>query len=342
MAAPHVSVIIPAYRENPAMLEACVRSVVNQQYAPVAIYLVLDPACSLDVARTAGLLAQDTKIQVLQDTRRGAAAHRNLGVSQALNTSDLLAFTDADCVADPGWLKELVACMERHPADIGCVGGINISDETNLIARAIACAESSFMGGGGVSGQTTIQKRETIINSVPNCNALFRKEVWLQNQQDENLFVAEDGEMNLRLANMGWKFVQTPRAKIFHKREESLRKYARKMAGYGKAAATIIRKHDLTAARRYWYSLALVGFYLLLGLFFIAAMAGKKRKAIAGTMVGLYVLALLTAGFWERKRHDRSSCLLVFAVLIIQHLSYAYGFIKGAVSYPAYLSDHPA
>ena len=314
------------------MLENCVHSIASQRYSPETIYLVLDAACSPEVQEAGERLARDGKARVVLDTRRGAAAHRNLGVSLALEQSDFLAFTDADCVADGDWLKELVDCMQRQPADVGCVGGINISDETNIVARAIACAESSFMGGGGVSGQTTIQTRETLVNSVPNCNALFRKEIWLKSQQDETLFVAEDGEMNLRLANMGWRFVQPPRAKIFHKREESLDRYARKMAGYGKAAATIIRKHGMTGVKRYWYSLALVSFYALLISFSLTSIFGKKQRTIARILVFLYFLALVTAGFRETKRHGKLPCILSVVVLVTQHVSYTHGFIKGIFS----------
>ncbi len=128
-----VSVIIPVHRESPEVLEACFNSVLHQSYQPAAVYVILDPHCSTPAAETVTQFAQDTSIKAIRDPNQGSASHRNLGVSLALEHSDYLAFTDADCIVSRDWLKELLECMNVQPPEIGCVGGTNIAKESIFI-----------------------------------------------------------------------------------------------------------------------------------------------------------------------------------------------------------------
>jgi len=58
------------------------------------------------------------------EPRRGVAYARNRGVEVA--RGEILAFTDDDCVPEPGWLR---AMAERFASDptIGLVGGKTLS-----------------------------------------------------------------------------------------------------------------------------------------------------------------------------------------------------------------------
>ena len=326
-----VSVIIPGYREDSRLFKACIQSVINQSYSNFKIYIVLDSAASGIVKKTAKELGKNKKINVLQDSNRGAASHRNLGVKESWKYADYFAFTDGDCIADKNWLKNLVECIEKQGGKIGCVGGINISNEKKLIAKSIQCAESSFMGGGGVSGQTTIQKKVKKVNSVPNCNALYKKECWVNNKQDLRFIKGQDGEFNLRLAKQGWKFVQTPKAIIYHKREDKLSGYIKKIYYYGKAAAKIIKKHGFYGLRRFWYSIGITGYYLLLVVLIISTIVNSSLWPILIVYAGLYTLGLIIAGIVGLKRSSILVCLTSIFILILQHISYSFGFLSGLV-----------
>ncbi len=188
------------------------------------------------------------------------------------------------------------------------------------------------MGGGGISGQTTIQTKPRIINSIPNCNALYRKECWLCNRQDESFLKGQDAEFNLRLTRQGWKYLQIPGAQVIHKRETSLLLYAGKMFRYGRAASHIIKKHGLWGIKRYWYSVGITLFFTALtGLSFIALV--KKRHSLLVSLLGcLYLLTLAATGILQIRKKSLTVCFMAIPVLLVQHISYTIGVIIGLIS----------
>jgi len=327
-----ISIIVPAYREEPDVLKECIYSLIKQSYPSFKIILVLDSACSKEVKKTAKELSKLKKLKIVQDKKRGSASHRNLGVNLSWQYADYFAFTDADCVADENWLKELVKCIEKQPKNVGCVGGINISKEESSIGKAVQCAESSFMGGGGLSGQTTISKRIRYVNSIPNCNALYKKECWADNKQDENFIKGQDAEFNLRLSKNRWRFVQTPKAKVYHRRQSSLGEYAKRMFNYGKASANIIKKHGFYGFKRFWYSTGITGYYSLLLILIIASIFNNIFLPVMITFLIVYILIIAMAVLIETGRSRDSVCFLSFIIILMQHLSYTLGFLVAVFS----------
>ena len=325
-----VSVIVPAYREKPELLKNCIDSLMAQNYKNYKVLLVLDSACSAEIKKKAKELSKLGRLTVIQDRKRVSASHRNIAVKRAWADSDYFAFTDADCVADENWLRELVACIEKMPKKVGCVGGVNLSKETGFVGKAIECAESSFIGGGGVSGQTTIRKKIRYVNSIPNCNAIYRKECWVDNKQDEKFIKGQDAEFNLRLAKQGWKFVQTPKAKIFHKKQDKLSDYAKRMYNYGKASANIIKKHGFYGLRRFWYGAGIAVFYSLLFILIVISIFFDILPIVV-TFLALYLLAVVIAVLIIARKNTISSCFFSPIIVLIQHLSYALGFLFSIV-----------
>jgi len=114
---PTVTVIVAAY-DAAAVLGDCLRSLLALDYPADHLQIVVVDNASrdatADVARAGG-----PRVTVLHEPRRGAAAARNRGLAAA--TGEVVAFTDADCVVDSGWLTPLVAALD-DPA-VGIAGG---------------------------------------------------------------------------------------------------------------------------------------------------------------------------------------------------------------------------
>jgi cellulose synthase/poly-beta-1,6-N-acetylglucosamine synthase-like glycosyltransferase len=116
-APPHCSVIVPAYNAA-STLEACIQSLLALDYPPDRLEIIAVDNGSRD--QTGAILERyRDRILVTHDVRRGAAAARNAGLRRAANA--VVAFTDADCVADRAWLSTLVRALDDP--QVGIAGG---------------------------------------------------------------------------------------------------------------------------------------------------------------------------------------------------------------------------
>lgn len=100
-----VSVIIPTYNEE-ANLPACLESI-QKQHSPALEMIVVDNGSADETIE----IAQRFGASVLQDSSKKIAGLRNLGVVAA--AGDIIAFMDADCVADPDWISNAAPYFDR-------------------------------------------------------------------------------------------------------------------------------------------------------------------------------------------------------------------------------------
>jgi len=330
---PYISIIIPVYRELD-YIEDCLDSVLGLNYPKdrYVIIAVLDKNHDIDMDyklkkyRTKSL---KNRLKIYKSHKRGSAANRNFGVSKADKKSTYFAFTDADCVADKNWLKTLVERMkdaEKTVLRIGCIGGINLTPEnSNKFSKLTGEIENTLLGGGG-SSQSTLTEKERSVPSIPNCNALYKKEVWLRDKQDESLIIGQDGEFNHRLWKKGFKFLAIPDAKVWHRRPDSLPKYLRKMFRYGKATMLIFGKHREMLRIR-WYSFSLLFMMIAALLLVMLSFIKMMFLNILLALIGIYFMMLLITSVKIFFRMGKAYAFYAFFVILMQHISYGLGML---------------
>ena len=116
-ALPSVSVIVPVL-DGLDELRICVEAVLAQDYPAGQVQVVV--ADNGSAIWPAPLLPQDPRLQVIAAPGGGSYAARNAALEVA--TGEIIAFTDADCRPDAGWLRAAVAALEAEPA-ADLVGG---------------------------------------------------------------------------------------------------------------------------------------------------------------------------------------------------------------------------
>lgn len=117
---PFVSVIVPTFHDW-ERLELCLAALAAQSYPAASFEIIIannDPA---DTGCPAALPAQARIVDVAAP---GSYAARNAAVAVA--KGEVLAFTDSDCVPDPGWLAAGVAGVCEHGAAAWITGPIRI------------------------------------------------------------------------------------------------------------------------------------------------------------------------------------------------------------------------
>jgi len=198
---PKVTIIVPALDEEKNIVKL-LNSIFNLDYSNYKIIVIVDPATTDNTLQILKEI-KNNKLAVYLNTEKGSAAHRNLGYKKSDKDTEYYAFTDSDCIVDKNWLKTLVRTIEKSPSSVTCVGGVNLVPKTDSKkSKLFTKIEQTLMGAGGTA-QTKVFKKITEVNSIPNCNALYRKEVWENYLQDERFIKGQDGEFNIRIHNEG-------------------------------------------------------------------------------------------------------------------------------------------
>ena len=98
---------------RPEVFGAALRSVLAQDYGNFEI-LILDQSRD-DATETIAqeLALGDSRVRYLRLDQRGLSRAYNRGVAEA--RGELVAFTDDDCVAPPGWLRAVAEAFAREP-----------------------------------------------------------------------------------------------------------------------------------------------------------------------------------------------------------------------------------
>ena len=107
---PRVSVIVPTYQdwERLGLLLASL----ERQDLPAETFEVIVVNNDPDAAPPAAL-GLPGNARLLHEARKGSYAARNAGL--AAIRGEIVLFTDSDCVAHPGWVREAAAFLEAHP-----------------------------------------------------------------------------------------------------------------------------------------------------------------------------------------------------------------------------------
>jgi GT2 family glycosyltransferase len=139
---PRVSVVVPVHN-GAATIRTCLDALLAQELPRDAYEVLVVDNRSDDATRT---LVATYPVRLLEErAMQSSYAARNRGAAAARGA--VLAFTDADCVPEPGWLRGLLAALDEPRAGI-VAGGIEAWRAEELVeqyqaARALR-AERAF------------------------------------------------------------------------------------------------------------------------------------------------------------------------------------------------------
>jgi O-antigen biosynthesis protein len=204
---PTASVIVPAYNAQPT-IDECVRSLLELRYPSEALELVVVDNGSTDA--TADILSRyEGRVRVLHEPARGAAAARNAGLASA--EGEVVAFTDADCVVDPDWLRHIVVPL--HNPRVGIAGGA-------IFARNGANDVERF-------GEEIHDHRRTIETLTPPYAVTMS---WASRSEllrdlggfDPRFRRCQDVDLSYRITQAGYSLAFVGAAVVYHRNEHGL------------------------------------------------------------------------------------------------------------------------
>jgi cellulose synthase/poly-beta-1,6-N-acetylglucosamine synthase-like glycosyltransferase len=173
------------------------------------------------------------RIQVLQERIRGASAARNTGIRNA--RGKIIAFTDADCIVEPEWLREIVPPLRDR--EVGITGGPILSilpcnriekfgERIHDHRRAMEDASPSAITMNWAS-------RRAVLEDV----GLF----------DESLLRGQDADLARRIRMCGYRLVYCPQALVRHRNERTLGGLFLEGVAHGRAVVLMREKYPFAA-----------------------------------------------------------------------------------------------
>ncbi|HSD11224.1 MAG TPA: glycosyltransferase, partial [Candidatus Binatia bacterium] len=109
---PTISIVIPVLNGQ-RTIGSCMTSILRTDYPAHRREVIVVDNGSSDATRS---ILDRYPVRVLSEPRRGPSIARNRGIEAA--TGEIVAFTDADCVASQGWLRELVRSFATGAAGV--------------------------------------------------------------------------------------------------------------------------------------------------------------------------------------------------------------------------------
>lgn len=219
-AVPSVSVIIPVYNDA-ARLRLCLEALERQTYPKDRYEVVVVDNGSENGEEIAEACQAVAQARYLHEPKSGSYAARNKGI--ACTSSEIVAFTDSDCVPHRDWLEKGVTHLTEAP-ERGLVGGnviVFFKDATRktaaeLYESAFAFPQRRRIESSHWSVTANLFTHRHVIDEVGPFNDRLRS--------------GGDAEWGKRVHNAGYRLVYADDARIDHPARASLRDLLTKSA----------------------------------------------------------------------------------------------------------------
>ena len=208
----------------------CIESLLSQSYSSYHIYLVDNHSDNLEGQSLASLYQDNDQISVILNAE-------NLGFTKAhiqiykdiivqLSDAKFLCLLNNDTFADPNWLHELTKAAEENDADIvssKMIQYFNRDKMDNAGHKMLNTGEIIPIG----HGEATNKYKDSFENMGACAGAcLYRMDMLKQIGFFDPHFSTgyEDAELGLRAIVAGYKAVYCPKAIVYHKMGQSIKK----------------------------------------------------------------------------------------------------------------------
>lgn len=238
-----VTVVVPVFRSASALAHTLAALWANTPDL-AAVVVVDDASPDSDTPRRVAAGWDRTHV-VRHGVNRGPAAARNTGLADV--STDLVAFVDAGCEPQPGWLEPLL----RHFADpqlavaapriVSARPPCGLSPRRGTVASRYQQTRSSL----DLGARTAPVQPGTRVAYIPAAAMLCRTaDIRAVGGFDVEMRVGEDVDLVWRLDAAGRRVRYEPAAEVSHDNRTRLADWSRRRFEYGTSAAPLARRHE--------------------------------------------------------------------------------------------------
>ena len=277
------SVVIPT-RDRPGPLDTCLGALAAQSLPRDRFEVIVVD----DGSRTAvepRLVAWRARLNLEHARTPGAgpSAARNAGAAVAAGR--YLAFTDDDCVPEPGWLQALLAGFEARPdaliggRTLNLLGGSPAPETSQLISDVVQDFYNADQGHPRFFSSNNLAVEAASLRAVGGF--------------DERFTTAEDRDLCDRWLASGRPMTFVPDAVVGHAHRMSVGGFIRQHVGYGRGAYLFKRARQSRSPEA---SSVELGFYAGLLPRIVRLMRGRRNPAALAALLVVWQMAN-TAGY---------------------------------------------
>lgn len=237
-----VTVVIPV-KDRPAELRRLLIALAETTSNLGGVVVVDDGSTDPEACRE---VADEHGARLIRhDRSTGPASARNTGLAAA--HTDLVAFLDSDVVPQPGWLPPLLAHLADHTVALAAPRIVALARTEGVVHELCAGRGEGWLARyervrssldlGRDAGPVVPRTR---VAYVPSAALLVRGELGLF---DEDMHVAEDVDLVLRLHASGWRMRYEPSALVAHEHRVAAVSWWTRKAFYGTGAAPLALRH---------------------------------------------------------------------------------------------------
>lgn len=174
-----LSVIIPVHNSE-RYLKQCIESIIGQSYKNMEIIIVENNSTDSSKKICNDYVKKDKRIRLLSESKKGAAAARNRGLSEA--KGDYITFVDSDDWLDQKAYEVVMSSIEKENADIACYS-FDYVDESGDKLNWYTPRLNKYKAKKPLEGFDIAKIFLTSKDIEGFCwNKVFRKSIFLQNR----------------------------------------------------------------------------------------------------------------------------------------------------------------
>lgn len=318
-----ISIII-AVKTWQGRLEECVNRCLGLDYPDFELIILPDSEGTVpDTALTSNTKGT-VPIKIIPTGPVSPANKRDIALRHA--QGEILAFIDDDACPAKDWLKN--ATKNFIDPEVAGVGGPAITPkEDNLLQRAGGEVYASFL----VSGKYVYRyvpwgRRE--VDDYPSCNFLMRKSIMQElGGFDTNFWPGEDTKLCLDITKrLGKKIIYDPEVIVYHHRRPLFKPHLSQISSYALHRGYFVKRFPETSLRFPYFLPTLFLWALVAGGILSIFLSSFKIIYLWGLSLYLFLVFIFSIS------KELRLIPLVFAGIILTHLTYGLYFLKGLLS----------
>ena len=244
---PKVSIIVPVYNSE-SILDLCLQSLLNLDYPKNLLEIIIVDNASTDDSKK---IIEKYPVIYIYEQKNTSYAARNKGIR--MSSGEIIAFTDSDCIVDPGWVIAGVEMLLKNMES-------NDRKSMLVLAGRVEAYQPESIIEIYTAKIGVLDQMKNISRAVrlATCNGFFYKPVFEKaGLFDEDLFSGGDTEMSWRIQTHGYTIGYCDTAIIYHKHRTRLLNLYEQFFRYGYGSIYVWRKYgkeEWINYRKAWFT----------------------------------------------------------------------------------------